>query len=90
MSDKPRSFFKTNNAFTGLPDFHQLVLSVFKTTFPRTTPKETTYRNFKNFSEENSNQELRTNYGEKCVKNYATFENVLLDTLNKYAPLKKR
>ena len=73
-----------------MPDFHQLVLSVFKTTFPRTTPKETTYRNFKNFSEENSNQELRTNYGEKCVKNYATFENVLLDTLNKQAPLKKR
>ena len=73
-----------------MPDFHQLVLSVFKTTFPRTTPKERTYRNFKNFSEENSNQELRTNYGEKCVKNYATFENVLLDTLNKHAPLKKR
>ena len=73
-----------------MSDFHKLVLYVFKTTFPKSKPKEITYRNFKNFSEENFNQELGTNLGERCVKNYASFENVFLDTLNKHAHLNKK
>ena len=78
LSNKPKSFVKTNIVFTGLSDFHKLVLSVFKTTFPKSKPKEIAYRNFKNFSEENFNQELRINLGERCVKNYVSFENVFL------------
>ena len=45
---------------TGLSDFHKLFLSVFKTAFPKSKPKEITYRNFKKFSEETINQELTT------------------------------
>ena len=30
LSNRPKSFFKTNTVFTGLSDFHKLVLSVFK------------------------------------------------------------
>ena len=73
-----------------MSDFHKSVQSVFKTTFPKPKPKEITYTNFKNFSEEKFNQELGANLGEKCVKNYASFENVFLDTLNKHALLKKK
>ena len=40
LTNNPRSFFKTNTFFTGLPDFHKLVLSVFKTTFCNSKPKE--------------------------------------------------
>ena len=40
LTNNPRSFFKTNTFFTGLPDFHKLVLSVFKTTFCKSKPKE--------------------------------------------------
>ena len=90
LSNKPKNLFKTNTVFTGLSDFHKLVLSVFKTTFPKSKPKEITYRNFKNFNEENFNQELKISLEEKCVKDYASFENVFLDTLNKHAPLKKK
>ena len=79
-----------NTVFTGLSDFHKLVLSVFKTTFPKPKPKEITYRSFKNFSEKNFNQELRTNLRERCIRNCAYFENVFLDTLNEHAPLKKK
>ena len=89
LSSRPKSCVKTNTVFTGLSDFHELVLSVFKTTFPKSKPKEVAYRNFKNFSEENFNKEPRTNVGERCVKNYASFENVFLDTLNNHAPLKQ-
>ena len=73
-----------------MSDFHKLVLSVFKSIFPKSKPKEITYTNFKNFMEENFNKELKTNLGEKCVKNYASFENVFLNSLNKHAPLKKK
>ena len=55
LSNRPKRFFKTNTVFTGLSDFHKLVLSVFKTTFPKSKPKEIMYRNFKTFSEENFN-----------------------------------
>ena len=65
-----KSVFKRNTLFTELTDFHKLVLSVIKTAFPKSKPKEITYRNFKNVSEENFYQELRTNLGEKCKKNY--------------------
>ena len=68
LSNRPKSFFKTSTVFTGLSDFHQLVLPVLKTTFPKSKPKEITYRNFKNFSGENFNQELMTNLREKCVE----------------------
>ena len=67
LSNRPKIFFKTNAALTGLSDIHKLVLCVCKTTFPISKPKEIIYRNFKNFSEENFNQELRTNLGEKFV-----------------------
>ena len=67
LSNRPKSFFKTNTVFTGLPDFHKLVLSVFKTTFQKSKAKEITYRNFKNF---NFNQELRTNLRGKRFLRY--------------------
>ena len=50
-----------NMFFTWLSDFHKLLLSVFKTTFCKSKPKEITYRHFKNFEEESFNQELRNN-----------------------------
>lgn len=68
LSNSPRNFFKTNTIFTELSAFHKLVLSVFKTTFPKSKSKEIVYRKFKNFSEENLIQELRINLTKDCVK----------------------
>ena len=82
FSNGPENFFKINTVSIRLSDFYKLILSVFKITFPKSKPKETTYRNFEDFSEENFNQELRTNLGEKCPKNH---EKVFLDILNKHA-----
>ena len=49
-----------------------------------------TYGDFKNFSEENFNQELTTSLGEKCFKNYASLWDVFLNALNKHGLLKKK
>ena len=64
-------------------------MSVFKTTFCKSKPKEITYRNFKNFEEESFNQELRNNLINNSIESYEFIEKLFLNTLNKHAPLKK-
>ena len=61
LTNNPRSFFKTSTLFTVLWDFHELVFSVFKTTFCKSKPKELISRNFKNFEKKSFNQELKKN-----------------------------
>ena len=90
MTNNPSSFFKTSTLFTGLSDFHKLVLSVFKTTFCKSEHKEIIYKNFKNFEEESFNQELKNNLINSSTESYEFFEKVFLDTLNKHAPLEKK
>ena len=90
LTNNPRSFFKTITPFTGLSDFHKLVLPVFKTTFCKPKPKEIIYKNFKNFEEESFNQELKNNFINSNTESYEFFEKVFLDRINKHAPLKKK
>ena len=40
LTNIPRSTFKMNTFFTGLSDFHKLVLSIFKTTFSKSAPEK--------------------------------------------------
>ena len=50
------------------------MLSVFKTTFSKSKPKEIIYRNFKKFNEEDldlDNQELRCRLSTELVDNYS-------------------
>ena len=49
QTNSPLSFHKSNCLFTGLSDCHKLVLTVFKTIFSKSKPKEIIYRNFKKF-----------------------------------------
>ena len=66
------------------------MLSVFKTTFSKSKPKEIIYRNFKKFNEEDFNQELRGRLSTELVDNYSSFENVFIDVLNRHASIKKK
>ena len=43
QTNSPRSFYQTETFFTGLSDFHKLVLSIFKTTFTKSKAKEIIY-----------------------------------------------
>ena len=66
------------------------MLPIFKTTFSKSKPKETIYRNFKKFNEEDFNQELRGRLSTELVDNYSSFENVFIDVLNRHASIKKK
>ena len=46
------------------------MLSVFKTTFSKSKPKEIIYRHFKKFDEEDFNEDLRGRLSTELVDNY--------------------
>ena len=89
LTNNPRRFYQTE-IFAGLSHFHKLVISTFKITFTKLKAKEIIYRDFKKFYEECFNNDLRTELSSKSIKSYGSFENVLLNTLNKHAPIKKK
>ena len=59
------SFQNTSSVFTGLSDFHKLVLTVFKTNFSMSKPKELSYRDSKHFNHECSEKRL-----EVCIEHF--------------------
>ena len=89
-TNSPRSFYQTEAFFTGLSDFHKLVLSIFKTTSTKSKAKEIIYQDFKKFNEQCFNNDLCTELSSKSIKSYGLFENAFLETLNKHAPIKKK
>ena len=88
LTNSPKSFFKTETVFTGLSDFHKLVLSVFKLHFSKAKAKEISYKNFRDFKENNFNWDLQNRLSAQSVDEYAPFEKIFIDVLNKHAPLK--
>jgi hypothetical protein len=66
-----------------------MVTTVFKTTFPKASPKIIEYRDYKNFIQTDFHKELKdrlkTDRGD-----YAKFEENFLEVLNKHAPIKKK
>ena len=79
---------------TGLSDFHKLLVTVLKSTFPKSPPKIITYRSYKNFS----NDLFRGDLNFLLIKEnmtleftgLASFTKIFVDTFNKDAPMKKK
>ena len=85
-----QSFQNTTTVSTGLSDFHKMVVTVKKTTFPKAKPKIIQYRDYKNFVEEAFRIELRGRLQKEVIINYSKFEQIFLQALNKHAPPKKK
>ena len=63
---------------------------MFKLYFSKAKAKEISYRNFRDFKEDNFKRNLQNRPSAESVEEYAPFEKVFLDVLNKHAPLKKK
>ena len=50
LTSSPLSFQNTTTVATGLSDFHKMVVTVMKTTFPKAEPQVVYYRDYKNFN----------------------------------------
>ena len=84
------SFVNTTTISTGLSDFHKMIITVFKTTFPKAKPKIVTYRDYSKFVDNDFQNDLRKNLGGIEVKDYASFETPFLNAFNTHAPCKKK
>ena len=92
LTNKYRSFQNTSLIEIGLSDFHKLTVSVMKTNFQKQVPKILYYRNYKYFDNDLFRDELLLKVSEKGFQNIdcGDFEDIIIDTLNRHAPPKKR
>ena len=69
-------------------DFHHMVYTNLKTTFTRLPPRVGRFRSYQSFSEEHFRAELGQRLSECQSDRYEDLEQIYLETLNKYAPIK--
>ena len=65
-----------------------MILTILKTSFPKSGPKKIIYKNYKNYNSNSFKSDLKKQL--KCTESYESFENVFLDVLQRYAPLKTK
>ena len=71
---------------------HKMVITVLKSTFAKTKPKEIIYRDYKKFNADFFKSDLKvalSNEGD-VIHRYALFEKIFLQVLDKHAPLRKK
>ena len=92
ITNSPKSFQNTLVLATGLSDFHKMVITVLKTKFKKSPPKETQYRDYKNFDQNSFRDDLDIALNSLNSSNpeYKEFENTFLSVLDKHAPVKKK
>ena len=90
LTNSPLSFQNTATVTTGLSDFHKLVVTVMKTTFPKMKPRIIYYRDYKKFNLQEFRRELRNELRKTLILGYAHFEQIFLQVLEKHAPVKQR
>ena len=81
-------FQNTRTVATGLSNFHKMIVTVYKTFFPKSKPKEIVYKSYLKFVTDAFQVEL--NLKLQTINNYESFQSVFLSVLNKRAPLKKK
>ena len=80
VTNSPRSFQNTITFASGLSDFHKMILTILKSTFPKVRLKQIVYRKIKNFDLNNFKNEFRTKM--QLTDKYETFEEEFRKVLN--------
>ena len=94
LTNRPNNFQKTSTVVTGLSDFHKMIISCLKTTFKKIPPKNTIFRDYKKFDEQNFLYNLDQQmikgkfYKEKNM--YESFSDTYKAIVNKHVPLKEK
>ena len=71
-------------------DHHHLIYTILKSTYTKLPPKKIKYRQYKNFSEEQFNVELDANLRINSPVEYSELNKVIVETLDKHAPMKTK
>ena len=67
-----------------------MVVTVLKTTFQKSKPREKIYRDYSKFNEEVFRDNLKNKFSENDTIDYEVFENIFLQVLNAHVPLNKK
>ena len=87
LTNRKFSFKNTQSFEIGISNHHHMVYTTLKTTFQKSEPKPSIYRNFKNFYFESFKNDLLENIG-TCDRSYDKFDKKITTVLNKHAPKK--
>ena len=90
LTNKQERFLKAKTIETGVSDFHKMMVSVFKTSFKKQKPKIVSYRDYKHFDNEKFRESLITYHSTGKNISYDAFEKLVLQTLDKMAPIKQK
>ena len=95
LTNRPRSFLKSQNFEIGLSDCHKLVVSILRASFKKLPRKIITYRDQKRFNQDHFLRDLdsRLLQGElyrNCDEPYKKLTEIFNDILNHHAPIKQK
>ena len=74
ITNSYQRFQKTTTVFTDLSDFHKMVITVLKTTFPKAKPKVLSYMDFSKFVEDDFHRDVREKLSNIPKGKYISFE----------------
>ena len=85
------NYFQNSLTFeTGLSDFHKLILTLFKSEIPQQRPNIISHQNYKRFDSHTFECVISKKTEENTSMDFEVFKRTTVDTLDKYAPLKKK
>ena len=81
LINNPHSFQNTMTISTVLSDFHKMIITVLKSSFIKLKPRETYYRDYKNFSSNSFREDLTLSL-DRINKGFESFEDTFMKILN--------
>ena len=93
LTNCSKSFQNTTVVSSGISDFHKMVVTVMKTTFPKVKPKQIFYRDYKRFNDSMFKDDLKMHLNaniEQIYTNFGVFQELFLRILDKHAPFKTK
>ena len=95
LTNRPRSFMKSQAFELGLSDCQKLVCSILRASFKKLPPKIITYRDQKDFDQQNFLHDLDKKLVQgqlyrSCDEPYKKLSEIFNDILNYHAPLKEK
>ena len=91
LTNKNRSFLKTNSFETGISDHHHLIYTMFKTTYDKSPPHIVHYRSYRNFSVDNFRRDISKSLMDNVTGgDFDLFNSIFEKVLDAHAPKKKR
>ena len=90
LTNNSSYFQNTKTFFIGLSDFHKLVATMLKISFPKSKPLEINYSNYKHLDEFSFNEDLKLVFDNTDVQTCEEFEGIFMRLLDHHAPFKKK